>query len=369
MNAITPMARDYETGELVPAQVFDIVSGKWVPNFRTYYRILVAFSGGKDSLDLIAELKRLGAPWDRIELWHHDVDGGGRTFMDWPITPAYCREVARALNLPIFFSWKEGGFEREMMREKARTAPNTFECEDGTRKTVGGIRGKLTSRLQFPQVSADLSVRWCSSYLKIDVMTAAINNQSRFLGQRTLVLTGERAQESSARAKYGVFEPHKSDPRSSPKWAGHADGRAPLRWVDTWRAVHHHTEQQVWDAIRWLGILPHPAYLIGWSRLSCMTCIFGSPNQWATIQAVFPARFEMIDAKEVSLGKTIAHAKGKGVSVRTTAAKGKPYAAALADPELCALSQSEHWDGRPVLIGSDAWVLPAGAFAENAGPC
>ena len=34
------------------------------------------------------------------------------------------------------------------------------------------------------------------------------------------------------------------------------------------------------------GILPAPAYRLGWSRLSCIACIFGSPNQWAELAKV-----------------------------------------------------------------------------------
>ena len=66
---------------------------------------------------------------------------------------------------------------------------------------------------------------------------------------------------------------------------------------------------------------------------------------------------------------TIAHAKGKGVSVRTTAAKGNCYPAAWTQPELCALAESDTWDGSAVRVSPDAWELPAGAFPENAGPC
>ena len=34
--------------------------------------------------------------------------------------------AAVALGLPIYFSWKVGGFEREMLRDGARTAPTTL---------------------------------------------------------------------------------------------------------------------------------------------------------------------------------------------------------------------------------------------------
>ncbi len=99
------------------------------PDLDTYERIIVAFSGGKDSVACVLHLLELGVPRERIELWHHDVDGGpsGKPFMDWPVTRAYCSAFAAALGLPIYFSWKVGGFEREMIRHRERTQPTAFE--------------------------------------------------------------------------------------------------------------------------------------------------------------------------------------------------------------------------------------------------
>lgn len=324
------------------------------PKLDTYDRFVVAFSGGKDSIALVLHLIELGVPRDKIELHHHDIDGAGETFMDWEITPAYCRAFAAEMNLPIYFSWKEGGFLREMDRNGTATAPIVFDRADGTTGHAGG-KGPAGTRGVFPQVSADLSVRWCSSYLKIDVLSALIRNEDRFLNSKTLVLTGERAQESAARAKYATFEPHRTDTR---------DGTRKPRHVDVWRAVHGWSEVDVWEIIGRHGVLPHPAYRLGWNRLSCMTCIFGSSNQWATIAAVFPARFETIAAREEGTGKTIQRV----ASVRKLAARGTPYAAALANPDLVALAQSKVWQGA-VLIDPATWTLPAGAYGENAGPC
>ena len=321
-------------------------------DFAAYDRILVAFSGGKDSLACVLHLLDLGVPKEKIELHHHDVDGGGRTFMDWAVTPAYCRAVADGLGLPIYFSWKQGGFEREMLRTDERTQPNQWESQDGTVVVSGGTRGKSNTRLMFPQTSPDLSVRWCSAYLKIDVMTMMINNEPRFLQGKTLVITGERAQESSARSKYKTFEPHRSDNR---------DGARVSRWVDQWRPIHAWDETEVWAIIKRYGIVLHPAYRLGWSRLSCMTCIFGSANQWATIRAVFPHRFEMVAAREAQFGKTIQRA----LTVHQQADRGTPYAAALANPDLVRLAESNVWEGP---IFTNEWQMPAGAFGENAGP-
>jgi hypothetical protein len=35
----------------------------------------VAFSGGKDSVAAVLDLKERGVAMERVELWHHEVDG------------------------------------------------------------------------------------------------------------------------------------------------------------------------------------------------------------------------------------------------------------------------------------------------------
>ncbi len=191
-------------------------------DLQNYDYYIVAFSGGKDSLACLLHLFDRGVPKEKIELWHHCIDGKeGSELMDWPITEDYCRKIAKALGVKIYFSWKEGGFEREMLRENALTAPKHFEypheddnlIECGLETPVaglntasfGGERGKPNTRRMFPQVAADLRVRWCSAYLKVDVCTTAINNQPRFLNKRTIVLTGERAQRASCLFLNGVM--------------------------------------------------------------------------------------------------------------------------------------------------------------------
>jgi 3'-phosphoadenosine 5'-phosphosulfate sulfotransferase (PAPS reductase)/FAD synthetase len=86
-----------------------------------------------------------------------------------------------------------------MLRDKTATARTHFETATGL-ETRGENSGKLGTRRIFPQVSSKLSQRWCSSSLKIDVADIVIRNQPRFYNCRTLVISGVRAQESSARA-------------------------------------------------------------------------------------------------------------------------------------------------------------------------
>lgn len=323
------------------------------PDLRSYDTIIVAFSGGKDSIACLLSLIEAGVPRTRIELHHHDVDGQGPSFMDWPSTTSYCRSVARALEVPLYLSWKAGGFLREMLRDGAATAPIHFEAPNGSVQSVGG-QGPPGTRLRFPQVSADLRHRWCSAYLKIDVMAALVRAQARFLQQRTLIVTGERAAESRARAAYATFERHRTDTRGSPRRPRH---------LDHWRPVHHLREQDVWTMMRRHGIVPAPAYRLGWSRLSCLACIFGGPDQWASLRAIAPAWFERIAAYEDRLGCTIQRHCG----IRALADRGRPYLAAVTQPDLARQALSASW-AEPVRIASAHWRLPAGAFGHSAGP-
>ena len=185
-----------------------------------YDHVVVAFSGGKDSTAAFLHLLDRNVPKDRIELWHHDIDGrDGSHLMDWPSTPAYCGAFARAFDAPLYFSWRIGGFEREMLRDSTPTAPVNWENPDGSLGQAGG-KGPAGTRLRFPQVSADISVRWCSGYLKIDVGVIALRNQPRFLGKKTLFISGERAEESPCRARYKEFEMDRTstDKRSVHRW-------------------------------------------------------------------------------------------------------------------------------------------------------
>lgn len=321
------------------------------PNLADYDRFVVFQSGGKDSIACILHLLDLGVPREKIELHHHDVDGRESNLMDWPITRSYCQAFAKAFGLKLYFSWKKGGFEGEMLRENQLTAPILWEREDGSIMETGGDGGKPSTRRKFPQVTADLSRRWCSPYVKIDVGARILTSEPRFRDGKTLVVTGERALESAARSKYLAFEPNRADNRG---------GKRVKRWIDHWRPVHSWSEQQVWDIMKKYRVNPHPCYWLGWGRCSCISCIFGSPNQWASVQKVAPQKFERIANYESEFGITI----HRTLSVRQLAAKGQAYEM---DPAMMNLAMSDNYPEDLIIVQGD-WQLPPGAFGESTGP-
>ncbi|MGA9774229.1 MAG: phosphoadenosine phosphosulfate reductase family protein [Blastocatellia bacterium] len=324
---------------------------------REYYKIIVFYSGGKDSLAALLYLLELGVEPERIELWHQSIDGRPRVFggeaglMDWPVTEGYVIATARAMGLTLRWQWKEGGFEGEMLRRNSRTTACTYQLGDGTFKTSGGTRGKESSRLMFPQVTGDLTVRWCSSYLKIDVASAAICGDPRFEGKNILVVSGERREESLNRSRYAEVEKHKAT--------------SSLRRVDQWRAVIDWRERDVWEIIKRHRILPHAAYRLGFSRVSCMTCIFGGPREWATIKQIDRSRFYRIADYERTFGVTIQ----RGESVIQQAERAGGPLITGADQELINEAMTPHFDvSRFFIPTGQEWTLPRGAFRHGAGP-
>lgn len=312
---------------------------------------IVSYSGGKDSLACLLHLLELGVDRNKIRLWHQHVDGEPSSeakngLMDWPVTESYVNATGKAFSIPVRYQWKHGGFEREMLRKESLTAPASFELEDGGIGTAGGKRGKLNTRRLFPQVSADLSVRWCSAYLKIDVAKKAIANDPAFNGKKVLMITGERREESAARAKYAEVERHATSGKK--------------RRVDQWRMVIDWTEQEVWAIIERWRVNPHPAYYAGWGRVSCMACIFGDKDQWASVRKLDPERFDKIANYEAEFGKTIKRSE----SVIDQAENGQVFIR-----DWVSAKQAMSRDKMEILLADgEDWKMPDGAYKRCGGP-
>ncbi len=323
-------------------------------DLHSYDKYIFAFSGGKDSTAALLTLLESGIDKSKIELWHHDIDGReGSTLMDWTCTKSYCEQFACAFNLPIFFSWREGGFEREMLRSNDLTGGVYFEVPDGSvvYKPSQDRPEYHNTRFKFPQVSADLSVRWCSSYLKIDVLSTAIRNQDRFIGLKTLVITGERGQESSARAKYKEFEPHRADLR---------DGKKFQRYIDHYRPILSWEEEKVWQIIEKYKVHVHPAYYLGFGRVSCLFCIFGNADQFASAKFIAPKRFDKLPKYEKQFDCTVK----RNIGLDKLVGNGKVYADM--DSHYVNLARSDRY-GEDIILKE--WKLPKGAYnKETCGP-
>lgn len=263
----------------------------WITNEDNQVKVIIAFSGGKDSIAMVLYcLDTLKIPKERIELWHHDIDGGGEQLFDWACTPSYCEAFAEALGLRLLTSYSNGGILREMYRVNETRQPIFFQKEPNgpyiELKSRGWDRDKGT-RLKFPSVSADLTTRWCSAVAKIDVMRKVINNWDKYDNCNMVVMTGERRQESKNRSKYNEIEKSSNDTQS--------------RNSIQWRPIIDWSEKQVWDIIEKHKIQPHPCYMLGWGRCSCQLCIFSSASTWASINDISPQKVSRIAEIEQDL--------------------------------------------------------------------
>lgn len=307
-------------------------------------RIIIAFSGGKDSVAMFTYLHyTLGLPLDRLELWHHEIDGGGDAIFDWPCTPSYCQAFADAFHAPLLFSYREGGIAREIDRKNEGLQDVLFQDVPGgpfirlVSKEGNSTRGK------FPAVAADLGTRWCSAVVKIDVMSRAVANSTRFKTGNFLVCSGERREESKNRSTYDLTDPYRAKTKN--------------RNIHQWRPVIEWTEGDVWGEYAKHLIQPHPCYELGYSRCSCFTCIFLGANGWASTAELSPERVDWFDQKEKSTGFTLYNK----MTIREKAAKGTSFVPP---------AMRERWGAEalghftsPIIL--DSFTLPAGAFGKE----
>ena len=75
-----------------------------------YDLIVVLFSGGKDSTACFLKLLELGVPKEKIELWHHDIDGGTSNKkngleMHTELCESYCRSLQCKIACVIPGQW------------------------------------------------------------------------------------------------------------------------------------------------------------------------------------------------------------------------------------------------------------------------
>ena len=70
------------------SNLVDLVEQGKLLTLDQYDKVIISYSGGKDSLALVLMALELGVLADRIELWHQHIDGepGSEGLMDWPCT-------------------------------------------------------------------------------------------------------------------------------------------------------------------------------------------------------------------------------------------------------------------------------------------
>lgn len=231
--------------------------------------IVVSLSGGKDSVAMLAKLvAKYGA--DRL-LTHHQV-----LPEDWPETIDYNRMVCATLGVRLVmeqavYGPRPGpkGTETTML-EVREIRSNADIVMPGTDGLIAGV-SDLALRRRWPPSPAS---RWCTSYFKVEVLDKWLRRE--FAGQEVevIVCLGERALESSRRAK---------KPELWPRFKSRIQ-------VWNWLPVHHLTRRSAFRTIRDFGLDIHPAYEAqgmsnqqmldedaeGGPRCSCRFCIYAA---------------------------------------------------------------------------------------------
>ncbi|WP_238726003.1 phosphoadenosine phosphosulfate reductase domain-containing protein [Diplocloster modestus] len=390
--------------------------------------IAVLLSGGKDSIACYYKLLELGVPKEKIEFWHHDIDGGHPCRrMDWRCTQSYVRAFAEAEDVPLRLSWRVNGFFGELYRvgasepvewmepdtgeiRQCKLSRNYLKCMEIKKKATEDMEEQLKEygyRMKFPMKTGDLSRRWCSAYLKIMVADAVVSNLSR---------TGELEQIGGKCHKFpakgsigngrwcsaqlkrevadtvirnldelgenGDLDKTRRDVRVlvvSGERRGESAGRSKYnemeihrtnatakahRRVHQWRPVIDYSEKDVWEVLKRHRVNPHPCYRAGWNRCSCAMCIFSTPPLFAGIRELYPEDFELLKQDERILGFTLDNKCDLDTFVGD--AKSCVY---HGDTKAIHSLVTGDFKADDIYVTGD-WMYPAGAFhGAEGGPC
>lgn len=329
-----------------------------------YDLIVVLFSGGKDSTACFLKLLELGVPKEKIELWHHDIDGGHPSRrMDWKCTSNYVKSFADAFGVKLRVSYRVNGFFGELYRigasepiewidpdtkevKQCKLSSNYLKCKELKEQSTEEMEEFLKEygyRMKFPAKSPDLSRRWCSAYLKICVADSVVSNLDSLhelenLGGKRHKFPAKggthQGRWCSGSLKASVQDSVTSNLKEtssdkkilivSGERRGESAGRAKYnemeihrtnaekrshRIVHQWRCCIDYTEKDVWEVLKRNHVNPHPCYRIGWNRCSCAMCIFSTPRLYAGFNELFPEEFAELHQDEVRLGFTLDNKK------------------------------------------------------------
>lgn len=189
-----------------------------------YTSVIVSYSTGIDSTGaLYWALKNF--PKEKIYLLYCD------TGCEYPENERIFHRVAAFLGIKAVILCREGGYLGHLLEE----------------------------RRKFP----DAKNRWCTAYLKTAVTDHWIRQHRSELGAKCLFLSGERRDESPARAKLPALEYHSTTLKT----------KRVADFVCHWyRPYLDQEKEKMFELGKRLGLEPHPCYeYVG--RCSCMFCM------------------------------------------------------------------------------------------------
>ena len=147
--------------------------------------------------------------------------------------------------------------------------------------------------------------RQCTSDLKRGPIEKAIRHHIKENNLPGLVVNcmGIRAQESPARSKQIPFRFNKRN------------SKAGREWYD-WLPIFQYKIEKVFNIIKQAGQIPHYAYQLGMSRLSCCFCILANKSDLRISAKYNKELFERICQMEKDIGHTMHMHKKEPIGLR-----------------------------------------------------
>ena len=411
---ITPRVKGREDSE----HMKNILLPELLP-LEEYDLIAILLSGGKDSIACYYKLLELGVPKEKMEFWHHDIDGGHPSRrMDWRCTHNYVKSFSEMEGVPLRLSWRINGFFGELYRVGAsepvewmepdtgeimqcKLSSNYLKCKELKEQSVDEMEELLKQygyRMKFPAKTGDLSRRWCSAYLKIMVADSVMSNLSSLgkleeiggkRGKFPAKGSTHQGRWCSGNLKAAVQDSVTSNLEKtkqnvkvlvvSGERRGESTGRSKYnemeihrtnaekkahRIVHQWRPVIDYSEKDVWEVLKRHNVNPHPCYRAGWNRCSCAMCIFSTPKLFAGIKELYPEDFDLLKQDESILGFTL-----DNKCDLETFIKGAESCVYHGDLQAIRSLVTGEFTVDDVYVKGH-WMYPAGAFhGAEGGPC
>ncbi|NDC96405.1 hypothetical protein EB077_13960 [bacterium] len=221
--------------------------------------IFVNHSGGKDSQAMLAYVMSLGLPGEVVVV-HSDLGE-----MEWE--PMHKFIEANSFGLPVHVVKPELDF---------------FQLCRKYNRLPSGLARFCTSELKTRPIS-----KFIKEYMNAKGYSRAIN------------AIGIRAEESPARAKKEPFKKSKISTKAHN--------------IMEWLPIFDMKLGDVWFQIKKAGQQPHEIYSKGFSRLSCVFCVFGRIEEHKKAAKMRPELFQKMAALEVELNKSIRLKQVNGV--------------------------------------------------------
>lgn len=274
--------------------------------------VAVGVSGGKDSvacaLAVDDYLNAIGHSGPRV-LIHADLGA-----VEWQDSLPCCRHVAEHL-----------GWELIVVQRKAGDMLDRWRG----RWTNNVARYSELSCVKLILPWSTPSMRFCTSELKVDVITAAL--KKRFPDQDIVNVAGIRRQESDRRRKMPVSSVQAKLRRVRANRAGL-----------NWNAIIEWDIQDVFARIEAAGLRLHEAYTrYGCSRVSCVCCIMSSWDDLVSATRCEDNRDVYVSMVELEAASTFAFQGNRWLADVTPYLLPLDLVAAVASAKAAALAREE----------------------------